>query len=131
MVEFEDLLKLKGYSDRTIRSYLRIVGDFLRSKKSVEEFLLEKSSKSRSTLRITYFALQIYHREFLKKGFKEGIPLARSHQKLPVVLSREEILRMISVMPNINHKQVLMFLYYAGLRLDELINLRFPNMMVA
>jgi integrase/recombinase XerD len=32
--------------------------------------------------------------------------------------------RMISMVSNLNHKRVLLFLYYAGLRLDELIHLK-------
>ena len=124
MNEFEKLLKLKGYSPKTIKSYINIVNDFIKSGKSVEEFLLAKSNKSRSTLRTPYFALKIYHKELLKQDFEEKIPLAKSHQKLPIVLSKEEIQNMINITPNINHKQVIMFLYYAGLRLDELINLK-------
>ncbi|MBL7055336.1 tyrosine-type recombinase/integrase [Candidatus Woesearchaeota archaeon] len=124
---FGGLLKLKGYSPKTIKSYLNIVSNFLKSKKSVEEFLLKKSDNSRSSVRTSYFALQIYHKEFLNKSFKEKIPLAKAHHKLPIVLSKEEVQKMINLTFNINHKQVIMFLYYAGLRLDELINLRLED----
>tara|TARA_Y100000294_G_scaffold139567_1_gene133104 strand:+ start:89 stop:835 length:747 start_codon:yes stop_codon:yes gene_type:complete len=127
MEEFEKLLRLKGYSGKTINSYINIVEGFLKSGKDVKEFLLEKSNKSRSTLRTSYFALQIYYKEFLKKDFKENIPLAKAHHKLPVVLSKSEIMKMIDATSNLNHKQVIMFLYYAGLRLDELINLRLED----
>ena len=47
--------------------------------------------------------------------------------KLPIVLSREEINKMIEVTTNIKHKLVLMFLYYAGLRLDEVRNLKWQD----
>ena len=46
---------------------------------------------------------------------------------MPVVLSREEVNKIIVVTNNIKHKLVLMFLYYAGLRLDEVTNLKWQD----
>ena len=43
------------------------------------------------------------------------------------VLSRREVNRIIDVTENLKHKLVLMFLYYAGLRLDEVINLKWQD----
>lgn len=54
-------------------------------------------------------------------------PLAKKDLKLPVVLSKEEITRMIKATSNLKHKLILMFLYYAGLRLDEIRNLRWQD----
>lgn len=116
-------LKLRGYSKETIRAYKNIVNDFLNSKNNERDYLLSKADMSRSALRTAYFALQFYFKNVLKKDFKENIPLAKNREKLPVVLSRNEVKNMIDSTSNLNHKYVLMFLYYAGLRLDELINL--------
>jgi len=55
----------------------------------------------------------------LNEKFDEKLPLAKKNLKLPVVLSREEINKMIEVTTNIKHKLILMFLYYAGLHLDK------------
>ncbi len=117
-------LKLKGYSSQTIRSYQRVVDNFLKSGKSVRDYLLAKVDKSRSTMRTTYFALQFYYENVLNQCFREKIPLAKNHERLPVVLSKKEVNKMIDSTSNINHKYLLMFLYYAGLRLDELVNLK-------
>jgi len=55
--------------------------------------------------------------------------LAKKGLKLPLVLSREEISnkQMMEVTTNIRHKLVLMFPYYAGLRLDEVRNLKWQD----
>ncbi|MBW2977029.1 tyrosine-type recombinase/integrase [Candidatus Woesearchaeota archaeon] len=119
-----DQMKLKGYSPQTVRAYEGVVGNFLKSGKCARDYLLEKADKSRSTMRATYFALQFYFENVLGEEFKEKIPLAKNHEKLPVVLSKDEVSKMIELTSNINHKYLLMFLYYAGLRLDELVNLR-------
>ena len=63
----------------------------------------------------------------LNKKFDESLPLAKKDLKLPVVLSRGEISKVIEVTTNIKHKLVLMCLYYAGLRLDEVRNLKWQD----
>ena len=100
---------------------------FLKSGKTPREFLLSYSNKSRSTMRGAYFALKFFYKNVLNERFDEKLPLAKKDLKLPVVLSREEIKRMIEVTTNIKHKLVLMFLYYAGLRLDEVRNLKWQD----
>ncbi|MCS4541817.1 MAG: tyrosine-type recombinase/integrase [Euryarchaeota archaeon] len=47
--------------------------------------------------------------------------------KLPVVLSKEEVNKMTEATNNLKHKLVIMFLYYAGLRLDEARNLNWQD----
>jgi site-specific recombinase XerD len=59
--------------------------------------------------------------------FEEKLPLARKSQKLPLVLSRDEVARIINSTNNLKHKLIIMFLYYAGLRLDEVRNLNWQD----
>lgn len=54
----------------------------------------------------------------------DRIPYPRSEKKLPIVLSVEEIQRMFDVCDNTKHKVILSLLYSAGLRVSELINLK-------
>jgi len=63
----------------------------------------------------------------LNERFDEKLPLAKRDLKLPVVLSREEANKMIEVTTNIKTSLCLMFLYYAGLRLDEIRNLKWQD----
>lgn len=55
------------------------------------------------------------------------IPYARKDNKLPIVLSVEEIQKMFSVCQNTKHKVILALLYSCGLRVSELINLKWVN----
>lgn len=101
--------------------------DFLDSGKTPREFLLSYSTKSKSTMRSIYFALKFFYENVLNKGFEEELPLARKSLKLPIVLSKEEINKMIESTNNMKHKLVIMFLYYAGLRLDEARNIKWQD----
>ncbi|MBI2143936.1 tyrosine-type recombinase/integrase [Candidatus Woesearchaeota archaeon] len=120
-------VKLRGYSYQTGKSYISIVKCFLASRKTPREFLLSHSTKSKSTMRSAYFALKFFHENALNARFDETLPLARKSLKLPLVLSKEEINSMIESTNNIKHKLVIMFLYYAGLRLDEARNIKWTD----
>lgn len=55
------------------------------------------------------------------------IPYPKAEKKLPIVLSQEEIQRMFTVCENTKHKVILSLLYSCGLRVSELINLKWAN----
>ena len=57
----------------------------------------------------------------------DSIPRPKRERRLPVVLSREEIQRLFSVVENIKHKAMLMVAYDAGLRLSEIRNLQIDD----
>ncbi len=121
-------IKLRKYSYRTGKAYIYVVKNYLRSELTPREFLLKYySDKSKSTIRQAYFALKFFYRNVLHERFHEDIPLAKKKEKLPVVLSRDEVKRMIYGTHNIKHRLVLMFLYYAGMRLNEVRNIRWED----
>ncbi len=120
-------IRLRRYSSQTGKSYISFVKDFLASGKTPREFLLSYTTKSKSTMRSAYFALKFFHENVLNTKFEEKLPLARKSLKLPLVLSREDVIKMIDSANNLKHKLVIMFLYYAGLRLDEVRNIKWSD----
>ncbi len=74
-------------------------------------------------MRSAYFSLKFFHENVLNIKLEEKLPLARKYLKLPSVLNREEIVKMIDSTNNLKHKHIIIFLYYAGLRLDEVRNI--------
>ncbi|MEM2916625.1 MAG: hypothetical protein QXT19_04685 [Candidatus Woesearchaeota archaeon] len=58
-------VKLRRYSYQTGKSYISIVKDFLSSGKTLREFLLSYTTKSKSTMRSAYFALKFFHENVL------------------------------------------------------------------
>lgn len=55
------------------------------------------------------------------------IPYPKSEKKLPIVLSQDEVQKMFDVCENLKHKVILSLLYSCGLRVSELINLKWSN----
>lgn len=120
-------IKLRNYSYQTGKSYISIVKNFLESGKEPRGFLLSYSEKSRSSIRTVYFALKFFYENVLNKKFDEKIPLGKKSMRLPTVLNKNEINRMIEATTNIKHKTLLTLLYYAGLRLNEARNLQWQD----
>ncbi len=127
IIRLQQELVLRGYSPKTKMKYQEVVRKYLTSKNSVRDYLLSQSNKSRSTIRGTYFALRFYYQYILQQDFKEQIPLAKKEQKLPTVLSKEAIQKMLSVTIHPRHKLIICLLYYAGLRLNEVLNLKWSD----
>lgn len=54
----------------------------------------------------------------------DSIPRPKKEKKLPNVLSREEIIRLINSVKNPKHKALLLVAYSSGVRVSELVRLR-------
>lgn len=72
-------------------------------------FRLAEEGKSALTLNIAINALKSYFGEILKRSF---VYEETKDKKLPVVLSQEEISRILSHVSNIKHKTILMLISY-------------------
>ncbi len=126
-IQLKKELELRKYSNQTIKLYSNIIKKFLESNNSPKEFLRSNQDKSRSYVRSVYFSLRFYYKYVLNKSFEEEIPLIKEKLKLPIVLSKEEINNMIMSTKNLKHRLILMFLYYSGLRLNEVINIKWND----
>ncbi|MDP3639884.1 MAG: tyrosine-type recombinase/integrase [Nanoarchaeota archaeon] len=130
LTKLSEELKLRKYSPRTAKAYSSLITHFLNSGKSPREFLLRYTDKSHSSIRTAYFALKFFSTRVLKQNFDEGLPLAKRPGKLPAVLNKEEIHALFQTTLNLKHRLVLMFLYYTGMRLDELRNVKWEDIDV-
>lgn len=131
-------IKLRHYSPKTLkayRSWIRHFQNYTRSKdpqllasedvKDFLTFLAVKKQVSASSQNQAFNALLFLFKNVLKRDFGEikDVPRAKRKPYIPVVLSREEIDKIIS---NLVYPFDLMvkLMYGCGLRLSECLNLR-------
>ncbi len=130
----ENELRLRGFSQHTINSYVYWNKEFLKfAKKKPEEvseddiksYLAAKisSNVSPKSLVLIKAALKFFYDEVLGKAIVK-LKTPKVPRKLPTVLTKEEIKALIKACKNRKHKLILMLLYSSGLRLSELINLK-------
>lgn len=139
MTLFQEEMRLRRLSPKTVKTYVRFVEECLRfsgnkSPKEVAEtdvrgylLWLADSGKSSSTLNTAYSALQFYFEKILRRKFFLHIPRAKKETRLPVVLSKEEVKRMIDRTENPKHRCMVQLLYGTGLRVGELVRLRMED----
>lgn len=128
-------LKYRNYSSRTIEIYTICTIFFLKyikndlskvSKETIIDFTLYLQSKDRAPKTINLYkdAIKFFIKEILKLELNFDIKLSREPKKLPTILSKEEILKIIKNTTNLKHKLLLSLSYASGLRVSEIINLK-------
>ncbi|MDG2450981.1 MAG: tyrosine-type recombinase/integrase [Saprospiraceae bacterium] len=138
IAEVEKKIILKGYSGHTRKSYKSELISFLThhrgqeiesiSKEQIESYVYHlitkyKISESRQNLAIN--AIKFYYEQVLGKDRTYyDIQRPKKSKTLPNVLSQQEVIRLLKVPTNIKHKAILTVIYSAGLRLNEVIQLR-------
>jgi len=89
-------------------------------------YLTNEKKLATGSIHIAIAALRFLYKVTLKKewSFAEVIPLPRKPQKLPVVLSPEEVLHFLACVEPGKHRVILTICYAAGLRISEAVRLR-------
>ncbi len=132
----EELVR-RQYATTTRESYLRIVQAFCRHTgrrldrvgpddlRRYQVFLLEERKLEVGTVVAVIAALRFFFLRVLKRrDMKEDLPYPKRRRRLPIVLSPEEVQRLIAGAKNLYHRTLLMALYGAGLRRSELCHLK-------
>jgi site-specific recombinase XerD len=130
-------LKLGGYSPATAKTYRNHLLRFRRylkrepstvGEREVRQYLLhllDEKKVSRAHHHQALSALKFYYQRVLRQPVTVAeLPRPRREQKLPVVLSRPEVVRLFAALGNLKHKALLMLAYSAGLRVSEVVRLK-------
>lgn len=129
--------KLKYSSTKTQENYLCSVGTFLKyfeneiepksiSNQSIKEWLLKFETINTRNHKLC--AIKSFYELTVGMPLKlDKIPFSKKDKKLPIVLSVAEIQKMFNVCENKKHKVILSLLYSCGLRVSELINLKWQH----
>ena len=130
-------LEYRNFSSSSVKSYCTTMsameerlGKAL-SSITTEEFkvclhdLIFNQKRSTSLINQHISAFKIFYSDILKNDWERiKIKRPKKVQKLPVVLSMDEVERLISVIINIKHRAMIMLLYSAGLRRSELLQIK-------
>jgi site-specific recombinase XerD len=129
-------LEFRNYSFRTVNTYCSLMSHMAkvsslpletitlsRFKDYLHKVVIEKGL-SASTVNQYISAFKIVQTDVLGREWEDfKIRRPRKSKRLPIVLSIEEMERLINVNRNLKHKAIIMLAYSSGLRRNELLNL--------
>lgn len=129
-------LELKRYANNTVKTYVSCFEAFINhyrdiepdniNEKDIRAYLqkLIQEGSSNSYINQAINAIKFYYEVVMEMPNRfYGMERPRVEEKLPKVLSKEEVLSVIAHTNNIKHKCIVGLLYSAGLRRNELLNL--------
>lgn len=131
---------LRGQSKSTLNNYIQRIAKiclkFNRlpeqiSDDEINEYLcslaLDPKSPSRSTFKHAVYGLRYYFRLMGHNKRAINLPSLKKDTKLPVVLNRGELIELFKAPVLLKHRIVLSLIYSAGLRGQEVINLKIAD----
>lgn len=136
-----DRLRMKGYSFKTIKAYLSHVVRLSEyygaspdriDKEAIRQYILQMlddKGLSHSFVNQALSAIKFYYLEVLNQpDMIEKVVRPKKEEKLPVVLTKEEIERILDSTSNLKHKFAFVLAYSAGLRIGEIVRLKPENL---
>jgi site-specific recombinase XerD len=130
-------MRVERLAQSTIKTYADHVGTYLKhfeqmtepkaiNEDAIKNYLLQLPSAEYQ--RSMHSALKKFYKLTVKQPMKlRYIPYAKKGNKLPVVLTQDEIKRLIAACTNTKHQCIIMLLYGCGMRVSEVINLQIAD----
>ena len=130
----ETELKISKNSPYTIRNYLSANSkllDFIEKnpedigQEDVKLFMAENLTNKSAISNILFLsAVKYSYINILHKDPTAGIKRPKKEKRIPIVLNKEEIQKLLNTIPNPKTKLMLSLMYACGLRVSELVNLK-------
>jgi integrase/recombinase XerD len=131
-------MQVRNFSQNTQLSYLQQVSLFARhfgkspdvlgpeEIRTYQVYLTNEKKLSPSSIHTAVSALRFLFKVTLKRDwtFEDVLPLPKKQQKLPIVLSPEEVRQFLDCVQNSKHRAILTTCYAAGLRISEAVHLK-------
>lgn len=133
-------MQLKGYSPVTIKTYVSCISRIAShynapadqlSIDQIRDYILfgiTEKKLSKPWMNATISAVKLLFCDVLKREWNRlDLPRPSKDKKVPVILSKEEVQRIINSKKNIKHRAILMLTYSGGLRLGEVSTLKITD----
>ena len=134
--KLKEELHSRKYSPKTIKSYLFFNRDLCRLLQKPAELITDEDFKkylahldtvkdmSSSSMNLAVSAVRFFYNNVMGRDVGREQYRPRQNKRLPGVLSKEEIDRLLDAEPNPKHRLLLMLAYSSGLRVSEVVALK-------
>lgn len=138
--EFKKQLLIRNFSTKTVKNYYSVVNLFLNTISRTPEdtndshirnyliHLLENKKYSSRTVNLHRAAIIHFYKNVIKRSISiKEIPNMKNSKSLPKVYSINEVNLIIGSLKNKKHKLLLSICYGCGLRVSEIVKLKFED----
>ncbi len=139
-IKLEQQVELRGQSKSTLQNYIRRIALLclhfgklpeLLDEEEINEYLValarDPRSPSRSSFKHMVYGLRYYYRLLGMNKHAIALPSLKRDTKLPVILNRQELRELFNAPALLKQRIVLTLIYSAGLRGQEVINLKISD----
>ncbi len=141
--KLETELKIRGFSNRTVESYLYHNINFSnfikKDPKEVNEqdakkylaYLISDKKYSPRSANLALSSLKFFYNEVLQNSAFNEVKAPKLEKKLPTVLTKDEIKKLLNAVNNPKHMLIIEFMYSSGLRVSECVNLKIDDLDIS
>src|SRR3989344_2061610 len=133
-------LKLQGKSQHTITAYISSLDNLfeftqkhpsrilLEDIKKFLEYLSIEKNYSASSMILAKSAIRFYYEEMLDKYSFKKVKVKKREKRFPVVLTKEEIIKILNAATDIRDRLIVEFMYTCGLRVSEAVKMKLEDL---
>ena len=133
-------LKIRGFSQKTVEVYIYHTRKFLdftkKEPKDVNEddakryiaYLMSERKLKPSSVNLVLSSLKFFYNDIVKNSAFNAVKAPKLEKKLPTVLTKEEIKKLLTAAENPKHRLLIEFLYSSGLRVSECVSLKIDDL---
>ena len=141
--KLETELKIRGFSKKTVDAYVYHNRNFLnfikKEPNSIEEtdakrymaYLIADRKLRPKSVNLMLSSLKFFYKEIMQNQAFNAVKAPKIERKIPTVLTKDEIKRLIGAVSNQKHKLLIEFMYSAGLRVSECVSLKLDDLDLA
>lgn len=138
--KLETELKIRGFSQRTVDTYVFHSKKFfefvIKEPKEVNEddakkyiaYLMSDKKYMPSSVNLALSSLKFFFNEILQNTAFNAVKAPKSEKKLPTVLTKDEVKRLINATTNPKHRLLIELLYSSGLRVSECVSIKLDDL---
>ncbi|MBW2489383.1 MAG: site-specific integrase [Deltaproteobacteria bacterium] len=130
------VMQLQNLANETQRNYLQSVKGLARhyqispdtiTKEMIEDYLLYLKNDKGNTIEsvgVVVTGLRFFYNKVIEKPVAFNFRIRKVNKKLPLILTQQQVWKLINTPKNLKHRLVLMTTYSAGLRAKEMTALK-------
>lgn len=143
LTKLDTELKIRGFSDLTVKAYKRHNEQFLNfikkdpsvvgesDVKSYMAHLMADRKQKPASVSLVLSSLKFFYKDVLERDIFTRIKTPKSEKRLPTVFSKDEIRKLFEAIDNKKHRLLVELMYSSGMRVSEVVNMKVRDLELA